>query len=142
MTEQIPRLTDKNIIPTEELIFSYIGFNKVYWQRIMNSASENYSDISGSWNYYNDGKKWLFRLVHKKKTLFWADILNDTFKVTFWFGDKAVPFIEAAGLPPATKDEFRNARKYGLVRPLTVVVREQSDADIVLTLISVKYRMK
>ena len=108
----------------------------------MNYASENYSDISGSWNYYNDGKRWLFKLVHKKKTLFWAAVLNDTFRVTFWFGDKAEPLIEAAVLPPAIKDEFRNARKYGSVRPVSIVVREQSDADIVITLMSLKYKIK
>jgi hypothetical protein len=136
------RLTDKDIIPTEELIFSIIGYNKVFWQRIMKYASENYNDISGSWNYYDDGKKWLFKLSHKKKNLLWAGILNDTFRVTFWFADKAEPLIEAAILPPAMKDEFRNARKYGSVRPLSIVVKEQSDADNVITLITLKYQIK
>ena len=64
---QIHRLTDKNIVPTEELIFSLIGFNAVFWQRIMKYASDNFYEISGGWNYYNDGKQWLFKLVQKKK---------------------------------------------------------------------------
>ncbi len=139
---QIHRLTDKNIVPTEELIFSLIGFNAAFWQRIMKYASDNFHEISGGWNYYNDGKQWLFKLVQKKKTLFWAGLINDTFRVTFWFGDKAEPFIEKAVLPPAIKDEFRNARKYGAVRPLSIIVREQSDADNVITLISLKYSIK
>ena len=45
-------------------------------------------------------------------------------------------------LPPAIKDEFRNARKYGSVRPVSVIVKEQSDADIVMTLISLKHSLK
>jgi hypothetical protein len=108
----------------------------------MEYASDNYSNISGNWNYYNDGKRWLYKLVHKKKTMLWADILNDTFRITFWFGDKAEPLIEAAVLPPAIKDEFRTAKRYGSVRPVSVVVREQADADIVLTLLSVKSGIK
>ncbi len=136
------KLTDKNIIPTEELIFSFIGDNRVFWQRIMKYASENYYDISGVWNYYNDGKRWLFKLVHKKKTLFWASVISDTFRVTFWFGDKAAPFIEAAVLPPAVKDDFVNAKKYGAVRAVSLDIREQSDADIVITLLSLKYKIK
>jgi hypothetical protein len=136
------KLTDKDIIPTEELIFSLIGNNKVFWHRIMNYAAENFTGITGSWNYYNDGKKWLFKLVYKKKTMLWAGILNDTFRVTFWFGDKAEPLIADAVLPPSVKDEFRTAKKYGAVRPVSVVVREQADADIVLTLLSVKSRVR
>jgi hypothetical protein len=139
--DQIHKLTDKNIIPTEELIFSLIGSNAVFWHRIMKSAADNYNGISGGWNYYNDGKQWLFKLVQKKKTLFWASLLNDTFRVTFWFGDKAEPFIEEAMLPPAIKDEFRNARKYGAVRPVSITLREQSDADNVITLMSIKHRV-
>ena len=92
---QILRLSDKNVIPTEELIFS-------------------------------------------KRTMLWAGILNDTFRVTFWFGDKALPLIEDAVLPPSVKDEFRTAKKYGAVRPVSVIVREQADADIVLTLLTIK----
>ena len=139
---EIPGLNDKNIIPTDELIYTIIGHNKVFWQRIMAYAFEHYTNISGSWNYYNDGKRWLFKLVHKKKTLFWAGILSDTFRITFWFGDKADPFIDAAVLPPAIKDEFRSARKYGSGRPVSIVIREQSDVDNVITLISLKYKIK
>ena len=50
--------------------------------------------------------------------------------------------FEEAILPPAIKDEFRNAKRYGAVRPLSIIVREQSDADNVITLISLKYNIK
>ena len=140
--DKIHRLTDKNIIPTEELIFSVIGNNAVFWQRIMKHTADNYNETSGGWNYYNDGKQWLFKLVQKKKTIFWASLLNDTFRVTFWFGDKAGPFIDEAILPPSIKEEFRSARKYGSIRPLSIVIREQSDVDNVITLISIKHRIK
>lgn len=139
---QIQVLTDKNVIPTEELIFQLIGHNSVFWQRIMKHTSENYSDTSGSWNYYNDGKRWLYKCVRKKKTLFWAGIFNDTFRITFWFGDKAETLIESAILPPSIKDEFGKTKKIGAVRPISVIVREQSDADIVITLIALKDKIK
>jgi len=56
--------------------------------------------------------------------------------------DKAEPFIEEAILPPFIKDEFRNATKYGSVRPLSIIVRTETDADIVITLISLKFNIK
>jgi hypothetical protein len=138
----LQKLSDRNSIPDEELIFNIIGERRVYWQRIIKYASDNYRETSGMWNYYNDGKSWLFKFQEKRKTLFWAGILNDTFRITFWFADKAEKDIESAVLPPALKDEFKNARKYGSVRAVSVIVMEQSDADAVMTLISIKHKLK
>ena len=136
------RLTDKNIVPTDELIFSVIGDKKLLWQRIIQYASGTISDASGSWNYYNDGKRWLYKLVQKKKTIFWAGLMNDTLRITFWFSDKAWPAIEASPLPPSIKDEFRNAKKSGSVRPVSIILNEHPDADNVITLISIKHKIK
>jgi hypothetical protein len=53
-------LSDKSVVPTDDFIFSVIGERKVQWLRIMNYLSENYPDASGTWNFYNDGKKMAF----------------------------------------------------------------------------------
>ena len=53
-------LTDKLIYPTDDYIFSIIGDKKVLWQSIMNHMDVNYKDSSGEWNFYNDGKRWLY----------------------------------------------------------------------------------
>jgi hypothetical protein len=136
------RLNDKNIVPTDELIFSVIGDKKLLWQRIMQYVSGSHSDVTGNWNYYTDGRQWLFKLMHKKKTVFWAGLVDDTMRVTFWLGDKAEPVIEASLLPPSMKDEFRNAKKYGLIRPVSIFLNEQADADNVITLVSIKQKIK
>ena len=81
-------LTDKLIYPTDDYIFSIIGDKKIFWQNIMNHMADNYKDSSGEWNFYNDGKRWLFKMIHKKKTIFWAAILTDTFRITFYFGEQ------------------------------------------------------
>jgi hypothetical protein len=136
------RLNDKNIVPTDELIFSVIGEKKLLWQRVMLYVSGSFSDVSGAWNFYNDGKQWLFKLTQKKKTIFWAGLVDDTLRVTFWFSDKADPVIGASPLPPSLKDEFRGAKKYGLIRPVSIFLNEHADADNVITLISIKQKIK
>jgi hypothetical protein len=60
---------------------------------------DNNKEISEEWNYSNCGKEWFFRTLKKKKTLFRIKILKDTFRVAFWFGDKAEPFMEQSDLP-------------------------------------------
>ena len=136
------RLNDKNIVPTDELIFSVIGDKRLLWQRVMQYASASSSDVYGVWNFYNDGKQWLFKLTQKKKTIFWAGLVDDNMRVTFWFADKAEPLISASPLPPSLKDKFRGAKKIGLIRPVSVFLNEQADADNVITLISIKLKIK
>jgi hypothetical protein len=125
-------LTDKQIIPTDDYIFSIIGDKKILWQNIMNFVSENYKDISGSWNYYNDGKQWLFKLVQKKKTIFWAGILKDTFRISIWFSDKA----------ESIKDDFKKEKKYGSIRAVSIKLYDLADVDNVLMLITIKQNIK
>lgn len=135
-------LSDKSVIPTDDFIFSIIGERKVHWLKIMNYLSENYPDASGSWNYYNDGKQWLFKFVRKKKTVFWSSILTDTFRITFYLGNKAEPIIENSDLPVSVKEEFKTAKRYGLIRPVTFIIKSESDVDNVLEMINIKVKLK
>jgi Protein of unknown function (DUF3788) len=135
-------LSDKQIIPDDAYISSIIGDKNSLWQSIMNYVSDNYKNISGSWNYYNDGKQWLFKLLQKKKTIFWAGILKDTFRITFWFGDKGEPLIECSDLPQLIKDEFKTAKKYGSIRSVSIIINNTADVDNVLKMIAIKHRIK
>ncbi len=135
-------LSDRSRIPDDEYIFSLLGEKEVFWKMIINTLSDKYSDVSGSWNYYNDGKQWLFKQVQKKKTIFWAAILADTFRITFYFSDKALPFIENSDLPSKIKEDFITAKKYGLIRPVSIKVHDNIDVENVMKLIAIKTRMK
>ena len=133
---------DRNVFPTDDLIFSVIGEKKKFWDNIMQYASDNYKDISGLWNYYNDGEQWLFKLTQKKKTIFWGAILEDTFRITFYFGDKAEPVIVSSDLPAVIKDNFRTGQRYGKIRAISLKINTASDIEIVRTLIGIKVKIK
>jgi hypothetical protein len=135
-------LSDKNIIPTDDYLFSLMGEKKILWQNIMEFAFRSHKDISGSWNYYNDGKQWLFKLVQKKKTIFWGALLQDAFRITFYFTDKAESAIDSSDLPQTIKDGFKTAKKYGLIKPVSVKVADKDDVENVLRLIEIKHKIK
>ena len=134
--------SDKQVKPNEDLIFSFIGDKKILWQKIMKYLSDNYKEASGSWNYYNDGKQWLFKMVQKKKTIFWLAVMKDTFRITFYFGDKAEPVIIASDLPKSVKDGFLNGKQYGKIRGITTKVNSQSDVETITKLIDIKVKLK
>ena len=135
-------LSDKSVFPDDELIFSLIGEKKVLWLALMDHLSVHYKDGAGSWNYYNDGKQWLYKFVLKKKTLFWGGILPGTFRITFYFGNKAEPVIEASTLPAHIKESFRNVKRYGQIRPVTILVGNSDDIDIIFVLLDLKSKIK
>jgi hypothetical protein len=137
-----PVLSDNSVIPTDDYIFSIIGERKVHWLTIMKYLAENYPDAAGSWNYYNDGKQWLFKLVRKKKTVFWSSILSDTFRITFYLGNKAETIIESSDLPQNIKEEFKTAKRYGSIRPVTIKIMDKTDVDNILKMIDIKTKLK
>lgn len=139
--KNIAILSDKNVVPSDELIFSLIGDKKLIWLAVMNSIKMNFEDTAGEWNYYNDGKSWLFKMVRKKKTLFWIGLTDDTFRVTFWFSDKAEALINDSKLPVKIKKEFSTAKKYGAVRGISIVMEDMGDSDKVVILAGIKNKL-
>ena len=135
-------LSDKSVYPSDDILFSILGDKKIVWQKIISYVKDNYKDITEEWRYYNDGKQWLFKMQQKKKTLFWAGVLKDTFRITFYFGNKAEPLIEESHLPQQIKDGFREAKRYGLIRPITTVITGIPDLENIRKLIDIKVKMK
>jgi len=128
--------------PDEKLIFSKIGDKKILWQAIMTFISDNYSDMEGGWRYYNDGKQWLFKMVQKKKTIFWGTILEDAFKITFYFGGKAEPVIVASDLSEKSKQQYLTGPRYGKIRAVTMQVEDMSEVREIEKLIAIKVKLK
>jgi hypothetical protein len=131
-------LTDKSVYPHDDLVFSIIGNNSVYWKKLLASVHEAYPSPEEVWRYYNDGKNWLFRILLKKKTLFWIGVLEDTFRITFYFGDKDEPVIEKSNLPEELKASFKNGKHYGKIRAISIKVKSQEDIDHALVLAAIK----
>ena len=135
-------LNDPNVQPTKELIFSIIGENSVYWEKLIEYLYENHFNITEEWRFYNDGKSWLYRALQKKKTLYWIGVIKDTFRISFWFGDKAEPVIEASALPENIKEHFRNAKRYAHSRAVSIEMRSPEDLENALQLIELKAKLK
>ena len=143
MAEKInPVLSDPAVKPDEKFIFSYIGEKKIFWLELMNFLKNNYPDSSGAWNFYKDGKQWLYKMTQKKKTIFWCTILEDTFRITFYFGNKAEPVIISSELPEKVKQDFLKHPGFGKIRPISAKVNDASDIEIIKTTIAIKANLK
>lgn len=134
--------TDPGVIPDREKMIPFIGARIRLWDELMAHIDSAYVNPEKVWRYYKDGGQWLFRMLHKKKTVFWSVIVDGTFRITFYFGGKAEPLVLGSDIPPALKEEFRTGKSYGAIKALSIKVMEQDDLDVVYRLILLKTSVK
>ena len=137
-----PILTNKNEFPTEEIIFSHIGKSKVLWQSVFEFIHTTHPDLSEEWRYYNDGKSWLLKVVKKTKTVYWISLLKNSFRMTFYFTDKAEQLILDSSISDELKEQFKNGKHYNKIRGLTINFKYKKDVEYAKVLIALKLSLK
>ena len=78
----------------------------------------------------------------KKKTIFLLSVLKGTFRITFYFTDRAVKAIADCAIPAEMKKQFKDGKQYGKIRGLTVVFKYKKDIETAKTLIAIKLSTK
>ena len=136
------KMTDPLFVPDVKLIISFVGDRIKLWKDVLLHASSYYTDVTGEWRYYNDGKQWLFKLTRKQKTIFWAAVADNFFRITFYFGDKAEEIILKSDIPEELKKGFAGHKGFGKIRPVTVHLLEPNDVENVYKLIKLKISIR
>jgi hypothetical protein len=140
MLTERPVLNDPDQYPTEEVIYSNIGKRKALWISFFDTLHELHPDFSEEWRYYNDGKNWLMKVTRKSKTIFWLSVWKNAFKITFYFSDKAEGLINDSLISDDLKNEFKNGKRYGKIRGLTIVFRKKKDIEYAESLIAIRQK--
>ena len=137
-----PILSDKNQFPTEEIIFSHIGRTKTLWISFFDYVHSNHPDFTEEWRYYNDGKSWLMKVQRKAKTVFWLSIIKNSFRITFYFTDKASKAIAESNISEELKAQFTDGKLYGKIKGITIVFKKKKDIEYAKSLITIKLSLK
>ncbi|MBK7106724.1 MAG: DUF3788 family protein [Ignavibacteriae bacterium] len=140
MEKQI--LFDKNIYPTDDLIFSIIGNKKNLWENLFSMISSEFPEINSEWRYYNDGKSWLMKVTKKAKTIFWLSLYQKTFRITFYFGEKAEAEILNTKIDNDLKNQYTNGQRFGKIRAISIIFSKKKDIENVKSLIELKQKIK
>jgi hypothetical protein len=137
-----PILSDKSQLPTDQVIFSHLGKSKALWVSLFQYIAEAHPDFTREWRYYRDGKSWLMKVQHKKKTVFWLSIIKGSFRTTFYIHEKAKKLIDASAISEELKDQYRAGKGFGKLRGIRVVYKSKKDVDFAKELIGIKIRIK
>lgn len=136
-------LRDSNIYPSDDILKSVLGdtIYSVLESFLKIITNEEYG-LTVEWKFYNDGKAWLCKVVHKKKTILWLSIWTGFFKISFYFTEKYLENIEVLDVSETIKKEFSKAKPVGRLIPMIVNVTDRNQVDDLLTIVRFKKSLK
>jgi hypothetical protein len=129
---------DKNKKPTDKMLKVALGKTYAFWEGIKKHILSEYGKATEDWKFYNVRSGWLLKTLLKKRNLFFFVPVEDYFKLSFIFGDKAVEAVVKSDLPENIKTTLRNAKKYMEGRGLSIDVKTSEDVEITKKLVDIK----
>lgn len=133
-------LKNKDVIPSQEVLESVLQTSYPAFEELINRLSE--LGIRPEWNYYNDGKVWLCKMLWKKKNLGWLSVWGGFFKTAFYFTEKHLEGIAGLDIAESIKEDFCKAKPVGKLMPMVIEVRKQEQLKDVLTVVRFKKDLK
>ena len=144
-------LRDPDIEPTNEVISEGLGLASSAYTKFLEQLQSH--DVEVGWRYYNDGKVWLGKGLHKwetkrgtkkETTTFWLSIWDGLFKVTIYIPEKYRADAFNLSLGDEVKEMIENAKQIGKLKffPLIFDLRSDEMFDEIFTLIDFRKALK
>ena len=135
--ERMQLLRDPSVFPSDEVLAEALGDSYSAYAKFTKRLPEC-SIEAEEWRYYNDGKSWLSKNTHKKKTVFWLSVWDGFFKVTMFFTEKTCGGV----LELKVAEEFRTFQQMAKLKPLVISVSSGTDQDDLFKVIEYKRDLK
>lgn len=111
------QLTDANLFPDETVLRGVLGAGYSVYLALLDGFEPR--GLSLEWRYYRDGKAWLGKVQHKRRTIVWMSAWEGFVRATVYVAEKDVPGLRGLDLSPATKDALGAAKRVGKSLPCT-----------------------
>jgi hypothetical protein len=132
-------LSNPDVFPTPEVLESILAETYHTLKELLDVAGSDSYLLNPEWRYYKDGKSWLCKITHKKKTVAWLSIWSDHFKVAFYFTKKTGGGIPSLEIDEIIKENYLNHEPVGKLKPLVIETRLGSQLGDILQVM--RYKM-
>jgi hypothetical protein len=133
-------LTDPMAKPEGIVLEDALGKNHKLYMDFLNKI--NALNLSPEWNYYNDGKSWLCKLLNKKKNMCWLSVWNTGFKLTFYFAEKAIGGIYELDIDNEIKSSAKEMKPVGKSHPVILLNKKKKIMNDGLKILEYKISQK
>jgi hypothetical protein len=135
-------LREKEIEPTDKVLENALGKELFsIYQKIIKIFTDDFS-LEPQWRFYNDGKAWLCKVVHKKKTILWLSVWEHYIKTGFYFTEKTRNGVFELNIDNKIKEEFEVAKPIGKLIPLIIDIDQQNQIDDLKKLVKYTKELK
>jgi hypothetical protein len=139
---QIMLLREAEIKPTEKVLENSLGKDVLIVYRELLKIVTNEFDLEHEWRFYKDGKAWLCKVVHKKKTIFWLSIWEKFIKTSFYFTEKTRSGIFDLPISGEIKEKFDNVESVGKLVPLIFDIEQKEQLNDFREIVKYKKSLK
>ena len=139
---EIQLLRDPDIFPSEKELQEALGVHIEIYRHFMREVAEPHYGLKHEWRYYHDGKAWLCKVTHKKKTILWLSVWRSYFKTGFYFTEKNGAGIDGLPIDETIKKEFMEGQPIGKLKPLIINISKAEQLQDLLSLIRYKMSCK
>jgi hypothetical protein len=135
-------LREQAVFPSKEVLKDILGSVFEVFDAFETRLTQNDYALSFDWHYYNDGKSWLCKVCHKKKTVFWLSVWEGCFKTTFFFLERHLESIAALDIAEQIKEDFCQMKAVGKLLPMVISITNFEQINDVLKIIQFKKTAK
>lgn len=136
-----PALKDKATTPTPEVLASTLqeSFAALEaWRETLSGMG-----IELQWNYYNDGKAWLCKMVLGKKNLGWLIPYEGFFRTNFFFLARHTEAISTADISESLKAQFASKDfSTAKLHPISVRITSREQLAEAMAVLKLKQKLK
>jgi len=135
---ELQLLREQEIFPSKEVLQDVLGEIYDVWTEMETRVTQSELSLTLDWNYYRDGKSWLCKVCHKKKTVFWLSVWKGCFKTTFFFLERHLKDIADLDISEQIKEEFCRMKPVGKLLPMVINIDKQEQLVDLLKIVKFK----
>jgi len=132
-------LREQEVFPSKEVLKSLLGKVFDVLEAFETRLTQDDFALTFDWHYYKDGKSWLCKVCHKKKTVFWLSIWDGFFKTSFFFLERHLEGIAALGIDD---NSYKFEKEWGKMIPLLFSISDKKQLPDLLTMVAFKKMSK
>lgn len=117
-------LGNPDVYPDEEILRGVLGTSWGAYEALLDLFGKN--GMTHEWRYYFDGKAWLCKVQHKKRTIVWMSAWRGFMQATIYFPGKYADDVYGLELGAATMRKIRETKHTGTSKPCIFEIRDES----------------
>jgi hypothetical protein len=132
--------TDPGVKPENDILETALGKKYILYAEFEKRVNE--LNFILEWNYYNDGKSWLCKTLHKKKNFGWLSAWNTGIKLTFYFTEKTITGLQGLGISPEININAKEIKPVGKFYPVTMLMKSKKAINDGIKILEYKKNLK